>query len=92
MGSRVVIEIAGGVEEIEIKLQDLGLSFRQIELKTKSQIIHWHIQKPGTTGTLEADFSPTQKTLTLIQRSNRSAPWQDPIVQEIKRSLSLSSN
>ncbi len=67
-------------ELFERQLEELGLIARRVPLKKLTNGTHWHITKPGSTGTLEATYDGTSKQLWIEIRANRSASWQEPVI------------
>ena len=55
-----------------------GLVPTEHPLKTKPEWRHWHLRKPGCSGTLEATWDGSDLHFTV--RSNRAAPWIDEIL------------
>jgi len=66
----------------EQAINDLGLGATRISLKSIPDAVHWHIRKPGVSGTLEATwrFGENGPELWLEVRANRSAPWQKGVL------------
>jgi len=56
-------------------------------LKTIPGCVHWHINKNGEKGTLEATFDSTRLRLWLCFHDNRYAEWIDEAIEKIKKSL-----
>jgi len=76
------------VERFEKALSDLGLTHERLSIKKYRDCIHWHIRKPGHSGTLEATYLAEGQRLWLEVRKNRSAEWQVEMIREIDASIS----
>src|ERR1019366_8828939 len=64
------------VDRFEQILTGLGLTFQRLALKKYPSCVHWHIQKLGLRGTLEATFIPEGQRLWVEARLGRQADWQ----------------
>ncbi len=62
---------------------------RRGTLKTVPQSLHWHLTKPGHSGTLESMYDPTLQSGWLSYHSNRVAGWIDPAIEIIQRFFSV---
>lgn len=75
------------VSRFEAAVESLGLDHRRLTLKKYPDGIHWHIRKPGSTGTLEATYVPNGRRLWLDTRPGREAPWQAEQIELLKYAL-----
>ena len=71
------------VAVFEACLQQLGLSFKRMSLAKYPGSTHWHIQRPGEKGTLEATWWPSEERLWLSVHANRRGDWQAAVIGEI---------
>lgn len=58
-----------------------GLTCKEMSLKSKPGSLHWHMQKPGSAGTLEATFCKGE--LTIAVRANRRGAWTDDAAESL---------
>jgi hypothetical protein len=80
---KIISEGVDVVDTFEELLTELGLTYRRLSLKKYKECIHWHIQQPGVSGTLEATYVPNGKRLWLERRSGRDAAWQEKAVEDV---------
>lgn len=57
----------------------------ECSLKTLPGSEHWHIIKPGTSGTLELTWFPKAQRFWVKVASNREASWIDEAIQMLQR-------
>jgi len=73
---------------VEIAVASNSLKIKSTRtLKTIPGCVHWHINKSGEKGTLEATFDKSRLRLRLGYHENRYANWIDEAVSNIKRML-----
>ncbi|MCE9558542.1 MAG: hypothetical protein K8R88_06285 [Armatimonadetes bacterium] len=63
----------------------LGLKVVSHNLKSLPFGRHWHISKPGTTGTLEVTWTPREFYLSV--RPSRSAPWIEDAILALQNNV-----
>jgi len=68
----------------EAECAKLGLRAHRGTLAKYEESVHWHITRPGTKGTLEATWWPTNHAFWLEVRTNRRADWMPPIIEALK--------
>lgn len=72
------VEVLAAVEETAA---EAGLVAERRSLKMYADSTHWHIRRPGSSGTLEATWFPHTERLWLSYHENRYAPWIDDAVE-----------
>jgi hypothetical protein len=78
------IELTMDPLEFEPLLVKLGLEFTRMSLKKYPGAAHWHIRKPGLSGTLEATWWPSEGQFWIEQRTGRTADWQHDVLSEVR--------
>ena len=53
--------------------------------------LHWHIVKPGATGTLELTYWPAPKSLWFKVQAGRQSAWIDEVLPGLCRALKRSA-
>jgi hypothetical protein len=72
----ISVPVAGdAVAWFEDRCSKMGLLVKRLELKKFPGCTHWHLTKPGETGTLEATW--WRGRLWLSVHDNRKAEWQN---------------
>lgn len=73
---------------IEAVLRDSGLVVSLTGTqKSYPNCSHWHLSKAGSKGVLELTWWPARSKLWFKVASNRSAPWVDEVLPELKGRL-----
>ena len=60
-----------------------GLDGTESTLKQYPGCVHWHLNKPGEKGTLEATWWPKKRKFWLAVHENRRADWQEQVMDHI---------
>jgi len=84
MQYRILSEGVDVVESFEQAIAEMELDHKRLELKKYADCIHWHIRKPGLSGTLEATYLIGERKLWLEIRPARQAPWQDSVLERLE--------
>ncbi len=71
------------VNAFDLAVIALGLTSKRFPLKGITGSIHWHIKRPGESGTLEATYDPKGQRLWLEVRTNRAATWQPAVIESL---------
>jgi hypothetical protein len=66
-------------EDVEVFAAQLGLNVKRFDLKKPIGCRHWHLSKPGLSGTLELTSLPNGVAIWEA-RKNRYAKWQEEAV------------
>lgn len=64
------------IGEVEPWLASQGFEFKEMGSSIPG-VMHWHVRRPGVSGTLELTWDPHVNRFTMTRRSNREAPWID---------------
>lgn len=72
---------------IESTVAELGLAISSKgTLRKFNGSVHWHIKRPGESGTLEATWWPKTGQFWLSVHANRGANWIEEAIAKIKAS------
>jgi hypothetical protein len=76
------------LEALTTLAAEAGLTVQEMAMKSPKGARHWHLRKPGVTGTLEITWLPSGE-LVIEARANRSADWQVGVADRLAEWLSL---
>ena len=76
------------VRRFEAMLPEAGLTVHtRGGLATKPGATHWHVRKPGATGTLEATWLPATGHFSFSVHDNRQGDWVPGAIAELRKRL-----